>query len=296
MIVKVADANRTIDLDIKELQDGLEYEKICYLLNYKAGITQQEKGFYTFYVKDKNANVIAARMFDPKDYINAGFTAMLMKSKAVKIKFIAQIWNGSWSLIVNDIEAWQGEFNYEDYIGKAEYNAEALEAVYNNLFSQALNPEYYGEFFPDLCDGRIGGFISVLEKSFTQLYSFKMESLNVKDLHRCFFITMDAYFNFLKLKKQYGIVPSQKIFEIINSIHFQYSDSSYLNEITDTVLSLTGLAQPQHIYSHLICSVVNQTKELLTLIYKNQTMPNGSTTVLAKPTTISDDKVVLLKY
>ena len=53
MIIKAADADRTMDLDIKELQDGFEYEKICYLLNYKAGVTQQEKGFYTFYVKDK---------------------------------------------------------------------------------------------------------------------------------------------------------------------------------------------------------------------------------------------------
>ena len=174
--------------------------------------------------------------------------------------------------------------------------ADALEAVYSNLFSQALNPEYYSEFFPDLCDGRIGEFISVLEKSFTQLYSFKIKSLNVKDLHQIFFIVMDAYFNFLKLKKQYGIVPSQKIFEIVNSIHFQYSDSAYLNEITDTVLSLTGLAQPQHIYSHLICGVVNQTKELLTLIYKNQTMPNGSTAVLAKSVPNHNDKITLLKY
>ena len=94
MIIKAADADRTMDLDIKELQDGFEYEKICYLLNYKAGVTQQEKGFYTFYVKDKNANVIAARMFDPKDYVNTGFTAMLMKSKAVKIKL-------EWFLVIN---------------------------------------------------------------------------------------------------------------------------------------------------------------------------------------------------
>ena len=34
MIIKEADADRTMDLDIKELQDGFEYEKICYLLNY----------------------------------------------------------------------------------------------------------------------------------------------------------------------------------------------------------------------------------------------------------------------
>lgn len=29
MIIKAADADRTMDLDIKELQDGFEYEKIC---------------------------------------------------------------------------------------------------------------------------------------------------------------------------------------------------------------------------------------------------------------------------
>ena len=296
MKIKAADVSDTMDLDINTLEDGKEYEKICYLLNYKAGLTKQDKGFYTFYVKDKNANVIAARMFDPKDYVDAGFTAMLMRSKAVKINFVAQIWNGSWSLVVSDIRLWTGEFNYEGYIGKAEYTVDALEAIYGSLFSQALNPEYYSEFFPDLCDGRIGGFISVLEKSFTQLYSFKVESLNVKDLHRCFFVAMDAYFNFLRLKKSYGIVPSQKVFEIVNSIHFQYPESPYLNEITDTVLALTGLAKPQHIYSHLICEVVNQTRELLTLIYKNQAMPNGSTAVLTKSSFVNNDKITLLKY
>jgi hypothetical protein len=46
----------------------------------------------------------------------------------------------------------------------------------------------------------------------------------------------------------------------------------------------------------LICGVVNQTKELLTLIYKNQTMPNGSTAVLAKSVPNHNDKITLLKY
>ena len=252
------DCEQIMDLDINTLEDGKEYDKICYLLNYKAGLTKQDKGFYTFYVKDKNANVVAARMFDIKDYVDEGFTAMLMKSKAVKISFVAQIWNGSWSLVVKNIEIWNGNFSYENYIGKAEYSVDALEAVYESLFSQAINPEYYSEFFPSLCGGRIGGFISVLEKSFTQLYSYQLQSLNVQDLHRCFFICMDAYFNYLKLEKHFGIVPSQKVFEVINSIHFQYPESPYLNEITDTVLALTGLAKPQHIYSHLIYNTVKQ--------------------------------------
>ncbi|MBS6773478.1 MAG: hypothetical protein KH239_00005 [Eubacterium sp.] len=94
------DCEQIMDLDINTLEDGKEYDKVCYLLNYKAGLTKQDKGFYTFYVKDKNANVVAARMFDIKDYVDEGFTAMLMKSKAVKISFVAQIWNGSWSLVV----------------------------------------------------------------------------------------------------------------------------------------------------------------------------------------------------
>ena len=127
------DCEQIMDLDINTLEDGKEYDKICYLLNYKAGLTKQDKGFYTFYVKDKNANVVAARMFDIKDYVDEGFTAMLMKSKAVKISFVAQIWNGSWSLVVKNIEIWNGNFSYENYIGKAEYSVDALEAVYESL-------------------------------------------------------------------------------------------------------------------------------------------------------------------
>ena len=61
------DCEQIMDLDINTLEDGKEYDKVCYLLNYKAGLPKLDKGFYTFYVKDKNANVVAARMFDIKD-------------------------------------------------------------------------------------------------------------------------------------------------------------------------------------------------------------------------------------
>lgn len=287
MIIEQISANKdSLDLDITQLSDGLEYEKVCYLLDYKTGITKQEKGFYTFYVKDVNANVIAARLFNLAEYIDSGFTAMMLKSKPVKIKFMAQLWDGTWSLIVKEISNWDGDFNYENYIGKAEYNAEPLEAVYNSIFGERLNPEYYSEFFPELCDGRIGGFISVLEKSFTQLYSYKIESLNPKELHKCFFICMNAYFNYLKLKKQYSIVPSQNVFDLLNAVRYQYDGYEFLKETVDTILSLTGLAQPQHIYSHLICGVVNQTQNLLTLVYKNQSMPLGSSTTIGNKTLI----------
>ena len=87
-----------------------------------------------------------------------------------------------------------------------------------------------------------------------------------------------------------------KVFEVINSIHFQYPESPYLNEITDTVLALTGLAKPQHIYSHLIYNTVKQAENMLELIYKNQAMPMGSTAVLAQSNYNSGDTITLLKY
>lgn len=285
MIVEQLNVTKSkLDLDISELQENTEYEKVCYLLDYKAGMSKLEKGFYTFYVKDVNANVVAARLFDLKQYMDSGFTAMLLKGKPVKIKFIAQIWGGSWSLLVNEIKGWDGEFRYEKYIGKAEYNSEALEAIYSSIFNGKLNPEYYSEYFPNLCEGRVGGFISVLEKAFTQLYSYNIESISPKDLHKCYFICMDAYFNYLKLKKLYNIIPSQKVFDLLNSVRYQYDDFEFLNEVTDTVLALTGLTKPQHIYSHLICNIVEQTQDLLNLIYKNQAIPEGTSTVVGNRT------------
>ena len=40
------DCEQIMDLDINTLEDGKEYDKVCYLLNYKAGLTKQDKGFY----------------------------------------------------------------------------------------------------------------------------------------------------------------------------------------------------------------------------------------------------------
>ena len=277
MIIKSLNSiNDSLDLDITQLEDGSEYEKICYLFNYKSGITKFDKGFYTFYIKDVNGNMIPAQLFNLENYLNDGFKALLMKNKPVKIRFIAQIYNGSWSLIIKEIESWDGKFDYSKYIGVAEYVADAVEDAYKRLFDKSINQEYYSEYFPEICDGRVGGFISLLEKSFMKLYVYSFKELDHENLLKCFFISADAYFTYLKLKKTCDIVATNELFDILNSLQFVYKDYVCLKEALDTSMCLFGIAKPQHIYSHLICDVINQTNEHLRLIYKNRILPFGS--------------------
>lgn len=287
MIIKPLNSD-SLDLDITQLEDGSEYEKICYLFNYKSGITKFDKGFYTFYVKDVNGNMLPAQLFNLEDYVNEGFKALLMKDKPVKIRFISQIYNGSWSLIIREIESWDGEFDYAKYLGVAEYVSDVVEDKYKQLFNKNISPEYYSQYFPEICDGRVGGFISLLEKSFMKLYSYSYKDLDCENLLKCFFISIDAYFNYLKLKKTCSVVATNEMLDILDSIKFEYGDYSYLKEVLDTSMCLFGIVKPQHIYSHLICDIVMQTNEHLSLIYKNRILPFGSS--------INTDGRILIKY
>lgn len=264
------------NLDLDKLEENKEYVLLAYLLNYKTGMTVYEKGYYTFYVKDVNANVVSAKLFGVDKFLEEGFKAMIMKDKPVKIDFTAQIYNGLWSLIVHDIELWEGPFDYNNFIGRAEYREDIIEYAYQKCMSADIPREYFAEYFPEICDGRIGGFLSLLEKSFTKLYVYQFEFLDSGSFQKCFFISMHSYFQYLMLKKRYSIVPTKNIFQIINSVNLEYHDTDFIDELMETVLSLCGLAKPQHLWSHLICDTVKQTEEHLKLIYKNQTLPFGS--------------------
>jgi len=95
MLTKITDDG--LYLDVAQLSVGCDYKKVCLVRDVKSGMTVYQDGYYTFYVKDCNANIIAARLFNPKDFLEDGFDAMYLKGKPVQMEFTAQIYNGSWS-------------------------------------------------------------------------------------------------------------------------------------------------------------------------------------------------------
>lgn len=265
------------NLNLNKLKENTEYELLAYLLNYKTGLTVYEKGYYTFYVKDENGNIASARLFGVDKFLEDGFKAMLMKDKPVKLFFTAQIYNGFWSLIVKDIELWNGPFDYARFIGQAEYRTDSIiQDAYMQYMGSEIPNEYYREYFPDVCEGRIGGFLALLEKAFFRLYAYQFSFMDEDMLHKCFFLSMQAYFQYLELKKQYSIIPVQDMLQVVNSLNLAHKDTDYGNALLETTLSLFGLSKPKHLYAHLIYDTVKQTEDHLKIIYRNQGVPFGS--------------------
>ena len=107
-------------LDIREFVDGKTFKRLAFVQKVKSGVSVYETGYYTFYVKDVNGNVLAARLFNVKNFIESGFTASLYKNKPVIMEFSSQIYNGQWSLVVDKIDLWTGDFPFARFRGSVD--------------------------------------------------------------------------------------------------------------------------------------------------------------------------------
>lgn len=144
-------------LDIRKLIEGNSYDVLAYVNNVKSGITVNETGYYSFYVKDCNGNIIPARLFNVAEFYEAGFSANSLKNKPVKLSCIAQIVYGQWSLLVKEISEWTGDFDYKSFKGFVEYDEKYL----TDEFSQTgsfLPVNFCTKGLASICDGKCGGF------------------------------------------------------------------------------------------------------------------------------------------
>lgn len=268
-------------LDVTELADGVRFERLCFVINHSAGTTKLGSGYFTFYVKDKNANVIRAQLFDVKDYVEQGFTAKMLVNKPVLLKFYAQIYNGRWSLIIEHISLWEGEFDYPMFRGSVPCDSVQLKTIASKIMgsSYQIPHEYSIVSFPSICDGRCGGYLKLMDASMRTLLNYKdLPSIGTQSLLEVFFYAMEAYYNYnLKLSK-FPIVPSNELFDILNMIEVKVKDNPFHFEIIDTCRSVMGITKPQHIYAHLVCNAIEENKNMFSLIYTNASLSKGSLT------------------
>lgn len=270
-------------LDIANLEENITYTKVCYVTDTKSGITKIGNGFFTFYVKDVNANIIPARLFSVEDYARLGFTANALKNKPVKIRFMAQKYNGSWSLIVESIDGWDGTFAYEKFIGKVECEPLTLSAFLKLTYgddSNTINPVISGyrmSSLSSICGGRIGGFLLLAEHAASNLLNYcNFNSVNKDELINIFVIAIDSYFSYLTKVEEANIVSLNDVMSIVNIVFNKYKDTPYSDELIDTVRSLLGMGEPQHLYSHLITKTVQDLIATYDMLYMYDSMPYGA--------------------
>ena len=279
MIVKVN--NDTGYLDTTELVDGAPFTKLAYVVNSSAGITKLDSGYFTFFLKDVNANTIRAQLFDVKDFVESGFTVKALLNKPVKVSFTAQIYNGKWSLIIKKIELWDGDFDYSVFRGKVTCDGTALENFVTETTGQSLDYKYSTLSLASVCDGRCGGFLKLMDSVRVWIGNFyDLPCIEQKGLDTVFLCAMHVYCLFLEEKEKYPIVPSGKVFSILNNLEQQVDGTKYSFEVMDCCRALLGCSKPQHIYSHLVCKGIKHCNDNLNLVYTNAGLSKGALTTI----------------
>ena len=278
-----------VNLNIRSFAEGLKMKAKALVIHVRSGIDVNESGFYTFVLKDINANTISARLFHVENFIENGFVAKSFENKPVLIEFIPQIFNGAWSLILKDIKLYDGAFDYESYKGKINVDTSFIDNCYLEVFSKSnpMDPAYYTASFSSICGGRVGGFMKLISSVARDLYNYvDYCGYTTTDLFTVYFYTVEAYYKLLKKKELFEIVDQAELFSILQSITNKISGSGLTNEIVDSCRTILGFGAPQHILSHLIYESIQKELYTFSLIEKNLTLAKGATYKISEGKTL----------
>ena len=270
-------------LDLSKLEVGQQYSKVAYLLNYKTGLTQLEEGFYTFYLKDCNANVTVARLFNVEQFIESGLKVMALAHKPVRINFIAQSYAGSISLVLTDIELYEGDFDYDLFIGKLADAKQSLLFVSKVLSklkgNEIMLPSNYADVpVSRIAGGRCGGYASLLRMATQRLLSYeKLPGINLSVLFSVFNAVQDRYFNYLRKLDTIDVLNKAQKMQEVQSCYNKYSGDDNLSIIVDTFTAIIGLGKAEHLYANLICNAIKDSIRDMDTIYTYNVMVLGAT-------------------
>lgn len=272
------------ELNVKTFAEGCIMTAVCLVTKAYAGLTKQESGFFTFYVKDVNANVFPARLFNVNDFIKKGYIAKSFENKPVTIKFTPQIFKGSWSLLVEDIVPYSGDFDYESFRGKVSTDSSILDNKYYlvNPDGAGYNPEYKTVAFNSICGGKCGGFFKLITSVAKNLenYSNNIPGVTSKELYTVFFYTVEVLYTKYKLMEEFEILNQTDLFNALLRVESKCVGDSMHSVIMDSCRAIIGFGTPQHLIAHLIYNQIQQECYSLELIEKNNALAKGfSTTV-----------------
>lgn len=275
-------------LDARTFVEGVQMTATCLVSKVGSGIDRNDSGFFTFYVKDVHANVYAARLFNAENFIENGFIAKSLENKPVKLIFIPQIFNGSWSLITECIENYSGEFDYESFRGRITTDAALIEFKHKTVFGNDVPPDYYTAAFNGICNGKCGGFMKLIESVAADLKNYThVNGVNENDLYSIFFYTVKAYFAYLRKKEEFELVNQTYLLQVLMKIDAETEGHSMHSQIMDSCRAILGLGTPEHVLSHLIYNSFKHEENALWLIEKNYTLAKGMSVKLQNGTLIN---------
>ena len=289
---EISSTNKAVrNLNAKVFVEGQTLQALALVVGVSSGLTKKEEGFYTFMVKDEEAHIFPARLFNVANFIENGLIASALKNKPVEIIFVPQIFNGSWSLIVKDIQLFDGIFDYESFLGKIRTDSTFVDSKYNVAFpNEVTDPEYGVVSFLEICGGKCGGFLRLMSNCAHDLENI-VNSLDYtkQEIYQVFFCTFECYYALLKYKEQFHIVNPTDLFGVLNKIDVKTKDLPVHLQIMDSCRAILGFGKPSDILSHIIYNYIETEHKALDLIETYSIMARGSSKQL-------DSDKVLIRY
>lgn len=266
-------------LDMKHIQECCELTKIAYVHDISFGQTKYQDGFIKFFLKDCNSEIVVARLFRPENFMLSGVNAASFKHKPVIFKCVAQAFNGSLSLVLCGdpaIQVYQGEFDYKQFIGQAEFDLSALQQFYNEIDPDWVPPVKWGTSSVDsILNGKAGGFARLAECAFSCLIPFLTEN-NANELLPSFVIAMENWFDYIQIAQNTEVVGSLPAYDILQTISTRYCNDNNKLLYLDCTRAVIGTDKPMHFFAHLIKDAVTYSKKMLQLSDKFSTQLLGT--------------------
>lgn len=255
-------------LDVTKLVEGQKYNNLlCFATSVNSKISRVDKGYYTFYLKDVNSNIIPAQLFDVNRFVESGIIASKLKNCFLFVSFYAQIYNGRWSLIIDEVSKADPEklkqqgiiIDYSRFRGSVNTSHfKQYKEIRKQLDLDEPTQLMETECISSICEGRSGGFAALVSQGALSLLNYDVfPEINVKTLLVTYALATDIYFNYLVKFENADVITNAKKVDFIQNSVLPYSNYKCSGYVTDTILALVGLCPAQHLYAHLICDTIN---------------------------------------
>lgn len=277
------DESKANYLDMRKIPELKPVTRLAYVHDVNVGTTKYDSGFVKFYLKDCNADVVTAILFDVENFMMSGINAAAFKHKAVEFKCVAQEFRGRLSLVIDSrdgIKVYNGPFEYEKFIGRVDYSLTMLESACCECgeWDGIDTNEWLRCSIDELGRGRTGAFGRLVELAYSSIAPV-VNSLNKKEsdeMLSAFVVTSDYYFRYLRQKQNTDVIGTLGIYKFLSQVSQRYSESDSKLVFLDCLSAVAGSDKPKHLYAHLIKNAFDNARLTMQMQLQFTSMPLGT--------------------
>lgn len=270
-------------LDMNSIPEFTSVQRIAYVHDVSIGMTKMESGFVKFFLKDCNANLTTAILFDVEDFLFSGVNATAFKHKPVIFRCIAQDYKGRLSLVIDGkegISVYDGDFDFDRFIGREQYSMAALEKCMPEYGIDAELPfsEWASCSIEELSRGKVGAYNRLVELAFGTLEPI-LNTLpfdEAKKLLTVFITVADYNYQYMKTKRHTDVIGNLGVLPLLNRLSNKMDGDDNKILCQDALSSVAGLNKPKHLYAHLIKNAFENAQQTLCLQTQFNAMPFGA--------------------